>query len=171
MPQQYYRVETYSPCRSIGFLLKRAHALIVEHIEPELAQAELTFTQYVVLVHLRDRPAVSATVLCEELCHDSGALTRVLDQLEARDLIQRERSREDRRSLLLQLTERGRQELESLLPRVIDRLNETLSHFSRADLNELTRLLTKLIGPLESSAAGPLGSKSDTELSVPGELT
>jgi DNA-binding MarR family transcriptional regulator len=163
MPQQHYRVATYSARRSIGFLLKRAHALIAERIEPQLAQAGLTFTQYVVMVHLRDRPAVSATVLCDQLCHDSGALTRVLDQLEARDFIQRERSREDRRSVLLQLTEHGRQALEVLLPRVIDRLNETLSDFSRSDLTELTRLLAKLIGQLESSAAAPL-------LPVPGEL-
>src|SRR5579862_8166724 len=108
MPQRYYRADTYSARRSIGFLLKRAHALIVERIEPDLAQTGLTFTQYVVLIHLRDRPAVSATLLCDQLCHDSGALTRVLDQLEARNFIQRERSREDRRSVLLQLTERGR---------------------------------------------------------------
>ena len=172
MPQQYYRVETYSARRSIGYLLKRAHSLIAERIEPELAQAGLTFTQYVVLIHLRDRPAVSATVLCELLCHDSGALTRVLDQLEARDFIQRERSREDRRSVLLQLTERGREALEALLPGVIARLNETLSDFSRSELTELMRLLTKLIGDLESSTGAPgTRGEGNPELSMPGEIT
>ena len=163
MPQQHYRVDNYLARRSIGFLLKRAHSLLVERIEPALADSELTFTQWVVMMHLRDGLAVNPTVLCAQLCHDSGALTRLLDQLEARELIQRERSREDRRSIELRLTERGRAVIDGVLPGVVERLNEALDGYARLDLTELTRLLTKLIAQLELSEAGATASARGSE--------
>jgi DNA-binding MarR family transcriptional regulator len=66
-----------------------------------LAEQGFTFTQWVVMMHLRDGLALNARELCVQLRHDSGAVTRVLDQLEARGLVQRERSLEDRREVKL----------------------------------------------------------------------
>jgi DNA-binding MarR family transcriptional regulator len=176
MPQQHYTVAGYAARRSIGYLCKRAHLLLVERIEPALAASDLTFTQYVVLIQLRDGGRLTASELGAMLCHDSGALTRVLDQLEARELIQRERSRQDRRSIQLRLTERGREVIEAVLPRVVDRLNAALADVSRADFGALIALLTKLVAQLEGvpapkggrhPSAAPARSKKAREL--PGE--
>jgi len=159
MPTQHYRAETYRAQRSLGYLLKRAHSLLADHLEPALAASGFTFTQWVVLMHLRDGIALNATVLCAQLRHDSGALTRVLDQLEARGLVQRERSREDRRSVELHLTELGSTTVEQLVPAVVKKFNSALSNFSRAELASLTSLLGKLITSLDASVrqAAPSG--------------
>ena len=151
MPQQHYSVAGYAARRSIGYLCKRAHLLLVARIEPALAASNLTFTQYVVLLQLRDGGPLIASDLGAMLCHDSGALTRVLDQLEARELIQRERSRKDRRSIQLRLTERGRAVIEAVLPPVVDRLNAALAGISRTDFAVLIRLLTALVAQLEGT--------------------
>lgn len=153
MSTQHYRADTYGARRSVGWLLKRAHALLIEQLEPVLEASGFTVTQWVVLMHLRDGLAINAAVLCEQLRHDSGALTRVLDQLEARGLLRRERSREDRRSVQLRLTDPGYATIEALMPAVVDKLNCALGAFSRAELSELTRLLKKLIGDLEAATA------------------
>lgn len=159
MPQQYYSVESYAARRSIGYLCKRAHLLLVERIEPALAASDLTFTQYVVLIQLRDGDPLTATDLGTLLCHDSGALTRVLDQLEARELIRRERSREDRRSIQLRLTDRGREVIDAVLPRVIDRLNVALAGTPRADFTALIGLLTRMVTRLEGTSAAPKSAR------------
>jgi DNA-binding MarR family transcriptional regulator len=153
MPIQHYRAETYRGGGSVGYLLKRAHSLLVDHLEPVLVASGFTFTQWVVLMHLRDGLALNATVLCAQLRHDSGALTRIIDQLEARGLVYRERSRQDRRSVRLYLTDAGRRTVDGTIPDVVGRLNEALGGFSRAELADLTRLLHKLIGPLEDAGA------------------
>lgn len=155
MPQQHYSVAGYVARRSLGYLCKRSHLLLVERIEPALAASDLTFTQYVVLIQLRDGGPLTASELGAMLCHDSGALTRVLDQLEARALIQRERSRKDRRSIQLRLTAHGREVIEAVLPGVVDRLNAALAGLSRADFTVLIRLLTKLLLQLETRASPP----------------
>ncbi|MFI4865753.1 MAG: MarR family winged helix-turn-helix transcriptional regulator [Steroidobacterales bacterium] len=150
---QHYRAEGYQARSGIGYLLKRAHVLMLGQLEAVVAGSDITATQWVVLMHLREGLAINATDLCSQLRHDSGALTRVIDQLEARGLLQRERSREDRREVQLRLTPAGTETLALLLPAVIDKLNFALREFSRAEAAELTRLLTKLITTLDASGA------------------
>src|SRR6202171_2067153 len=93
---QHYRAERYKARSSVGYLIKRAHSLLIDQLEAAVAGSDITATQWVVLMHLRDGLAINASDLCSQLRHDSGALTRVIDQLQARGLVQRERSREGR---------------------------------------------------------------------------
>jgi hypothetical protein len=73
--------------------------------------------------------------------HDSGAPTRVIDQLAERGLL--ERVRRDRRKMELQLT-LGRDTIEGLIPLVVEKLNLALGDFSGAEVHEFRRLLGKL---------------------------
>jgi DNA-binding MarR family transcriptional regulator len=152
MLMQHYRQEAYSARSSVGYLLKRAHVLLVDQLEAAVADSDITATQWVVLMYLRDGLAINASDLCVQLRHDSGALTRVIDQLEARGLVQRERSREDRRAVQLRLTVAGIDTVAALIPSVVDKLNFALRDFSRAEAAELNRLLTKLIHSVDASS-------------------
>jgi DNA-binding MarR family transcriptional regulator len=153
MSKQHYTAETYRARSSVAYLIKRAQSLLIDRFEQAVSPGELTFTQWVILMYLRDGMAINASDLCSQLRHDSGALTRVLDQLQARGLVARERSREDRRAVELRLTDAGRSVLEAYVPRVVDALNDALGDFSRAEVTELLRLLGKLIARLDGSAA------------------
>ena len=148
---QHYRSEAYSVRGSIGYQLKRAHTLMLEQLAAAVAASEITVTQWLVLMYLRDGLAINASDLCLQLQHDSGALTRVIDQLEGRGLVQRERSREDRRAVQLRLTAAGTETVATLIPAVVDKLNYALREFSRTEAEELNRLLSKLIGSLDGS--------------------
>jgi DNA-binding MarR family transcriptional regulator len=152
---QHYRPETYRAKSSVGYLIKRAYALVVEGLEPALADQGFTFTQWVVMMHLRDGLAPNARDLCVQLRHDSGAVTRVLDQLEARGLVQRERSLEDRREVNLTLTPAGFTMIESLIPIVLDIQNFVLRDFSGDEVAEMTRLLSKFIAGFDTGATKP----------------
>src|SRR5580692_5646247 len=118
---QHYRPETYRAKSSVGYLVKRTYALMAETLEPALAEQGFTFTQWVVMMYLRDGLAANARELCVQLRHDSGTVTRVIDQLEARALVQRERSLEDRREVKLKLTPAGLEMIQSLVPIVLDK--------------------------------------------------
>lgn len=148
---QHYRAETYRAKSSVGYLVKRANALVVELVEPGLAEHGFTFTQWVVMMYLRDGLAPNAKDICVQLRHDSGAVTRVIDQLEARGLVQRERSLDDRREVKLHLTDAGRKMVESLIPTVVNALNFVLREFSTAEVADLTRLLTKFIAGFDAA--------------------
>jgi len=164
MAKQHYRTSSYAPRTSIGYLVKRSYALLMDSMEPMLAQRGFTFIQYVVLAYLRDGIAINAKDFCAEFRHNSGALTRVIDQLAERGYLDRARGLRDRRKVDLQLTPTGRKAVEGLIPLVVDALNIALDDFSTAEVNELARLLSKLNSTLEgelngSSPAGLSGAK------------
>jgi DNA-binding MarR family transcriptional regulator len=104
MSKQHYQVSTYRSQNSIGYLLKRAHSMMLDVIEPVLEERGFTFIQYVILSWLRDGIAVNPKDICFQFRHNSGALTRVIDQLAARGLLERIRRDRDRRKVELQLT-------------------------------------------------------------------
>ena len=88
---------------------------------------------------------------------NSGALTRVIDQLAERGLLERSRRDRDRRKVELELTAAGRKVIESLVPLVVDKLNLALSDFSNDEVRELTRLLLKLNVSLQSTVEPAVG--------------
>jgi DNA-binding MarR family transcriptional regulator len=85
------------------------------------------------------------------LRHNSGALTRVIDQLAERGLLERARRDGDRRKVELELLPAGREVLERLIPLVVGKLNCALADFSSAEVQEFKRLLLKLNVTLQSA--------------------
>jgi DNA-binding MarR family transcriptional regulator len=144
MSKQHYQISTYKAQLSIGYLVKRAHSLMLDIMEPVIEQRGFSFVQYVVMSALRDGIAMNPKVICTQFRHDSGALTRIIDQLAERGLLERVRRDRDRRKVELQLTPAGRETIESIIPLVVAKLNEVLTDFSKAEVQELLRLLVKL---------------------------
>jgi len=152
MHKQHYKPETYSASKSVGYLVKRAHILCRNALEAALEKQGLTYMQWVALMYLRDGLAFNPRDLCADFRIDSGALTRLIDQLEERGWVERHRSREDRRTVELLLTDSGRAAIEAQIPLVVDRLNFALRNFTRTEVTDLTRLLVKFIEGIETES-------------------
>ena len=152
MPKQVYSTKTYRVRESIGYLMKRTSAMMTDRIEATFESHGFTFTQWVVLMYLRDGIGVTPATICRDIRHDSGALTRVIDQLEERGLIERQRSREDRRAIELRLTPAGREMAEQLLPLTVNCLNEALDVFTVDEAQQLKNLLQRMFDHLEKGS-------------------
>jgi len=87
-------------------------------------------------------------------CHDAGSVTRLLDRLEAKGLVQRVRSAEDRRVVNLELTEEGKK-VAAQVPEIIVGLgNEVLKGFSRDEFEQFTNLLTRALANARAVSEG-----------------
>ena len=151
MSKQHYQASTYRAQSSVGYLIKRAHSLMLDVLEPVFEAHGFTFVQYQVLASLRDGIAVNPKDICSQFRHNSGALTRVIDQLAERGLLERSRRDRDRRKVELELTPAGREVIESLIPLVVEKLNLALADFSSEEVQEFVRLLLKLNVTLQST--------------------
>ena len=109
--------------------------------------------QWLALVKLENGLAETASDLCRTLSHDNGAITRMLDQLESRGFVVRERSQQDRRVVKLSITTAGSAILAELTPPFIENLNSALDAFSAEEFAELNRLLGKLKMCFEQKSA------------------
>jgi DNA-binding MarR family transcriptional regulator len=144
VPKQHYQVSTYRTQNSVGYLLKRSFSLMLDVLEPVLEKHGFTYIQYVILSWLRDGITLNPRDICVQFRHNSGALTRVIDRLAERGLLERTRRDRDRRKVELRLTPAGRETIEGLIPLVVEKLNLALADFSSAEVKEFLRLLVKL---------------------------
>lgn len=148
-------LETATPVlpTSVGYLLYRARKLSLAQAERAVAGDEIGLTQHFALLHLRDGLADTSGGIARALDHDSGATTRMLDQLEERGLVTRRRSVVDRRVVHLALTGAGHDLADRMADRLHDLWDELLDPFGPSDRAMLVRLLQRLVVRLEAHAA------------------
>lgn len=134
------------PFSSIGqetlvSLLKTAD-VIRTRAERDLEPYGLTFQQYNVLRILRGAGEPLQTMeIANRLIEHAPGMTRLLDRLEAKKLIQRERLSTDRRVVMCSLTETGRELLRSS-DTAMDRIDHTtLESMNMTDLKSLLSIL------------------------------
>lgn len=80
---------------------------IVKKYRPFLDEIDLTYTQYITMMVLWEHKKLSVKEMGELLFLDSGTLTPVLKSLAGKGFITRERSKEDERVLIVEITEEG----------------------------------------------------------------
>lgn len=124
--------------------LMRAADSVTARLAPRLAQAELTFSQFGVMEALFHLGPMSQKELARKLLKSGGNITMVVDNLERRDLVRRERGPEDRRVCTVHLTEAGEKLIRELFPGHASAIAAELSVLSPEEQEELARLCRKL---------------------------
>ena len=129
----------------LGYSLKRAQLRIFEDFLRCVAPLQLTPAQFSVLLLLDRNPGRNQTEIASTLGILRPNFVAMLDGLESRDLCARIRSTNDRRSHILELTDKGRAVLARAKKLVASkheaRLNELLGPANRA---ALLAMLTKI---------------------------
>jgi DNA-binding MarR family transcriptional regulator len=143
--------------QQLCFSLYRASRAMTQAYGPLLRRLGLTYPQYLVLLVLWDEGAAGVSRLGERLQLDSGTLTPLLQRLERRGLLLRERSRADQRRLEVKLTAAGRRLRERACPIPEEMLRRSglapaAAVRLRAQMNSLTRALLSAQAPERKSA-------------------
>jgi DNA-binding MarR family transcriptional regulator len=101
---------------------------------------------YDALVHLEETPdGLRMNELAERILYSKSGFTRVVDRLEEAGLVQRVRPENDRRSILVVLTDQGRTTMEQARRHHRHAIEQHFSqHLSDSDIKALTRALEKL---------------------------
>lgn len=139
---------------TLGLLFRQVRDAMWAQMERELAAAghELTFSQYITLKKLADGTA-GVTDLARAAELNPGAMTRLLDRLEARGLVARVADPSDRRALNIHLTDAGVtiwQDINKCGQRVRE---QALSGMSDLERETLTRLLEQVRDNLTPSGS------------------
>lgn len=146
-----YDSASYQPRKSIGALLTRVKVAMLAALDEELANdrrlapLELSAAQWAVIASLAGEERKSASDLCKGISYDAGAMTRMLDRLEGKGLIRRNRSAEDRRLVHLELTEEGRAAYPRMRELSLGVANRFLRGFTKAEARQLESLLTRML--------------------------
>ncbi|KAA6438963.1 MarR family transcriptional regulator [Dyadobacter flavalbus] len=129
------------------FPLYAASRLVTKCYQPVLDEMGLTYPQYLVLLVLWEKDSVNLSVLSGKLQLQSNTLTPLLKRMQEMDLVNRVRSDQDERSIIISLTEKG-QLLKSGVPEMQSRLANNIG-ITQEEGQVLHSLLYKLIENLK----------------------
>jgi MarR family transcriptional regulator, organic hydroperoxide resistance regulator len=129
--------------RQLCFALYSASRAMTAAYRPILAELNLTYPQYLVLLVLWEEGRITVGGLGERLQLDSGTLSPLLKRLEANGFVRRERSSDDERLVDVTLTPAGRR-LERKAQCIPEQLFSAtgMSEQQAADLRDAVRHLT-----------------------------
>lgn len=146
-----YNRDNFFPDTSIGYLVRAIHQLGYARLDAACAHEGLTGIQWSALISIHYGQTNCAS-LARDLAHDKGAMTRMIDVLETKHLVQRDRDDADRRLVNLSLTDEGRAVAMRCRDRVIDVWNMVLADWSAEETAALIAQLQKLRRTLEEVA-------------------
>jgi len=154
----FYQADNYQPEDSVGYMMRRILQSLAHSIETELAGSALTNAQWLPIMKLYLGQSSTAAELARDCQLDAGAMTRMLDRLEAKGLCSRSRSERDRRLVHIALTDSGRRAAQALPGVLSEVLNQHLAGMSADEFATLKTLLQKMLsnGQALQAQSGPL---------------
>ena len=124
--------------------LMRAVESVTSRVNQHLTQKRLTVSQFGVLEALLHLGPMNQGVLGEKILKSSGNMTLVIDNLEKRGLVRRDRSEQDRRCITVSLTDEGERLIHAIFPQHVAQITEQLAVLSVDEQQTLGRLAKKL---------------------------
>lgn len=149
----HYRADNVAMSEdNCGFLIKLVHQSLNRMLDQEMAPLDLTAMQWRPLAIIERGRAETSAELARIIGVDTGAMTRTLDRLEAKGLLRRVRSSEDRRVIKLELTDIGLSKAREIPSYIAKALNTHLRGFSSEEVRQLRHLLGRMLA--NGSACG-----------------
>lgn len=139
------------PGHHIRRLQQIAVAIFLQETEP----SGITPVQFAVLQTAAHHPGIDQRRLAGAVGLDTSTIAGVVDRLEARGLLVRQTSPEDRRVRLLHPTEEGRQLLAAAVPSVLRAQERILAPLSRKERGEFVRMLRQLVEANNDASRAP----------------
>ncbi len=131
----------------VGRILQLAQ-LLEKHRETVLADFDLTVWSFDMLATLRRQGPpyqLKPTELYELLMLSSGAMTNRIDRLEKDGLVTRLRDPNDRRSVIVQLSDAGAERIDAAMPILFEREKQFLADLSQTETTDLITLLRQFL--------------------------
>lgn len=138
----HYSEDEFHWTENVGFALRCARELLTVRMDAAVKLFDLKTHHVGIFLALRDEQ-MTTVALARRLRTDTGGMTRTLDKLEARGMIERTRASDDRRVVRVGLTEKGERMAKAVAAIAPNVLNECLSKFTATELEEFSRLLRK----------------------------
>jgi DNA-binding MarR family transcriptional regulator len=130
---------------SLGYFLSTARNVLAGRIDRAVAPLGLTSSQIGVILLLWFERARTPNEMSRVLSYDTGSMTRMLDRLERKGFLVRQRSQSDRRVVELALTQQGREAAQQLPELIAAVMTEQLRGFAPDEVTTLVNLLQRFI--------------------------
>jgi MarR family 2-MHQ and catechol resistance regulon transcriptional repressor len=124
--------------------LMRAAESVTSRVSRSMTAAELTISQFGVLEAIYHKGPLCQRDIAAKILKSTGNITMVIDNLEKRGLVKRQRDSQDRRYLAVHLTDGGRELVAKAFAAVETAIVQELAALSEQEQEHLGALCKKL---------------------------
>lgn len=124
--------------------LTRASESVNGRLSRHLSDANLTVTQFGALEALLHLGPLNQRELGQKLLKSGGNITLVIDNLLKNEMVEKVTDPNDRRAVIISLTDKGRNYIENLFPQHLERIKEEFSVLTSEEKEQLAYICKKL---------------------------
>lgn len=141
------------PYSAYSFLLDRTARKVKQYAQQQFKKMgfNLTVDQWIVLRQLDQHKEMKQNELAAFVFKDNPTLTRIIDLLVEKDLVQRKPHTTDRRCFLVSLTAAGKQKVRALKPQIRDVRLQAWEGLSDRDFSQFKRILNTIYKNLDNA--------------------
>lgn len=135
----------YDFSEQVGHLLRKAYQRHMAIFQQNIGNSQLTAVQFITLCAVRDHGPSSLSELIKATAVDQATIRGIVERLQARDLVTLKPAEQDKRKVIVSLTESGTQLVHETAPHALQVSELTMSRLNPAERVALLYVLRKMV--------------------------
>ena len=148
----------------LSHIILEMQRCFVLHLCKELAPGNVSFPQFFLLAALDHKEVLTMSAIAQKMGHTTAAASGLVARLENLGYVLRSSAREDRRKVMVCITEKGSALVRRIREEMVGNLMKVMTHLTRGEQKAWLQIYSKIYDYCQTKDDPPLRSKSRRDL-------
>ena len=148
----------------LSHIILEMQRCFILHLSKELAPGNVSFPQFFLLAALDQKEVLTMSAIAQKMGHTTAAASGLVARLENLGYIVRSSAREDRRKVMVCITEKGSALVRRIREEMVGNLMKVMTHLTRGEQKAWLQIYSKIYDYCQTKHDPPLRSKSRRHL-------
>jgi DNA-binding MarR family transcriptional regulator len=148
----------------LSHIILEMQRCFVLHLCKELAPGNVSFPQFFLLAALDHKEVLTMSAIAQKMGHTTAAASGLVARLENLGYVVRSSAREDRRKVLVCITEKGSALVRRIREEMVGNVMKVMTHLTRGEQKAWLQIYSKIYDYCQTKDDPPLRSKSRRDL-------
>lgn len=148
----------------LSHIILEMQRCFVLHLCKELAPGNVSFPQFFLLAALDHKEVLTMSAIAQKMGHTTAAASGLVARLENLGYVVRSSAREDRRKVLVCITEKGSALVRRIREEMVGNVMKVMTHLTRGEQKAWLQIYSKIYDYCQAKDDPPLRSKSRRDL-------
>jgi DNA-binding MarR family transcriptional regulator len=137
----------------LSHIILEMQRCFVLHLSKELAPGNVSFPQFFLLAALDHKEVLTMSAIAQKMGHTTAAASGLVDRLENLGYVVRSSAREDRRKVMVCITEKGTALVRRIREEMVGNLMKVMTHLTQAEQKAWLQIYTKIYNYCQAKEA------------------
>ena len=148
----------------LSHIILEMQRCFVLHLCKELAPGNVSFPQFFLLAALDHKEVLTMSAIAQKMGHTTAAASGLVARLENLGYVVRSSAREDRRKVMVCITEKGSALVRRIREEMVGNVMKMMTHLTRGEQKAWLQIYSKIYDYCQTKDDPPLRSKSRRDL-------